>query len=212
MDHLAIREAVVGGISMGAAITLNFALRHPDRVLGLVQSRPAWLDAPNPWNVTMFSLVTDLVRRYGREEGKQRFLRNVRNTRKRWRSGRTSRTRWPDSSTTRWWTRRRSSSSGSSVMRRVRDRLDWMRDPSADADPRESLSIRSIPTITRWRCSGSFRAAEFQEITAKSVSVEQHNADVQQALDSFSASALSWSGRPSVRPCDGGATLSPEKQ
>ena len=33
---------------MGAGIALNFTLRHPERVLGLVLSRPAWLDAPNP--------------------------------------------------------------------------------------------------------------------------------------------------------------------
>src|SRR5262249_6583263 len=57
MDHLRIRQAVVGGISMGAAIALNFVLRYPERVVGLVLSRPAWLDAPNPWNVKMFSLL-----------------------------------------------------------------------------------------------------------------------------------------------------------
>src|SRR5271165_1473207 len=41
LDHLAISRAVVGGISLGAAVAVNTALRHPERVLGLVLSRPA---------------------------------------------------------------------------------------------------------------------------------------------------------------------------
>src|SRR6266513_1484379 len=57
MDDLKLERAIVGGISMGAGIALNFALGFPERLLGLVLSRPAWLDAPNPWNVNMFSLI-----------------------------------------------------------------------------------------------------------------------------------------------------------
>ena len=45
LDHLGIDRAIFGGISMGAATALNLALRHPERVMGLVLSRPAWLDA-----------------------------------------------------------------------------------------------------------------------------------------------------------------------
>src|SRR5262245_29135793 len=48
LDHLSIAAAVVGGISMGAALALDFALRFRGRVLGLVLSRPAWLDQPHP--------------------------------------------------------------------------------------------------------------------------------------------------------------------
>ena len=73
MDHLQIERAVVGGISMGAAVALNFALRFPERVLGLVLSRPAWLDAPNPWNVERFSLITRLVREHGARRGQELF-------------------------------------------------------------------------------------------------------------------------------------------
>jgi pimeloyl-ACP methyl ester carboxylesterase len=44
MDHLRVEKAVLGGISMGAAVALNAALRYPERCVALVLSRPAWLD------------------------------------------------------------------------------------------------------------------------------------------------------------------------
>ena len=65
MDHLDIERAVVGGISMGAAIALNFALRHPARVRALILQRPAWLDAPRHENVEIYSMMAQLIRRHG---------------------------------------------------------------------------------------------------------------------------------------------------
>jgi pimeloyl-ACP methyl ester carboxylesterase len=44
MDHLLVERAVLGGISMGAAVALNAASRYPQRCIALVLSRPAWLD------------------------------------------------------------------------------------------------------------------------------------------------------------------------
>ncbi|MEZ4669976.1 MAG: alpha/beta hydrolase [Anaerolineae bacterium] len=73
MDHLNIPRAVVGGISMGAGISLNIALRHPLRVRGLVLSRPAWLDQPMPDNLLNFVKVAESIRRYGAAEGLQQF-------------------------------------------------------------------------------------------------------------------------------------------
>jgi pimeloyl-ACP methyl ester carboxylesterase len=58
MDHLRIQQAVVGGSSMGAGLALHLALRFPERVLGLVLSRPAWLDAAHP-----FEFGEELARR-----------------------------------------------------------------------------------------------------------------------------------------------------
>jgi pimeloyl-ACP methyl ester carboxylesterase len=40
LDRLGLRHAIVGGVSGGAGVALRFALRHPARVLGLVQVRP----------------------------------------------------------------------------------------------------------------------------------------------------------------------------
>ena len=41
LDHLGVARAIIGGISMGAGVALNVAVRHPERVAGLVLSRPA---------------------------------------------------------------------------------------------------------------------------------------------------------------------------
>ncbi len=73
MDHLGIEKAVIGGISMGAALTLNATLRYPHRVLGLVQSRPAWLDLPYPDNIRYFPPIASFLRHFGAAEGRKRF-------------------------------------------------------------------------------------------------------------------------------------------
>jgi pimeloyl-ACP methyl ester carboxylesterase len=44
MNHLQVETAVLGGISMGAAVALSAALRYPERCIALVLSRPAWLN------------------------------------------------------------------------------------------------------------------------------------------------------------------------
>jgi pimeloyl-ACP methyl ester carboxylesterase len=74
LDHLGIDRLIVGGISMGAAIALRFALLYPDRVVGLILSRPAWLDETYPDNLDIFPTMAACVRRYGPVEGRQRFL------------------------------------------------------------------------------------------------------------------------------------------
>jgi pimeloyl-ACP methyl ester carboxylesterase len=73
LDLLGVSAAVVGGVSMGAAIALNFVLRYPDRVLGLVLSRPAWLDRPLPENLRIFPHIALYLLRHGPREGLERF-------------------------------------------------------------------------------------------------------------------------------------------
>jgi pimeloyl-ACP methyl ester carboxylesterase len=51
LDKLEISTAIFGGISMGSGISVNAALRYPDRVRGLLLVRPAWLDRPSPGNL-----------------------------------------------------------------------------------------------------------------------------------------------------------------
>ena len=40
LDHLGVERAVVGGLSLGANVSLQFAARHPTRVQGLVVEMP----------------------------------------------------------------------------------------------------------------------------------------------------------------------------
>lgn len=73
MDHLGLAQAVVGGISMGAALALELTLRHPGRVRALVLSRPAWLDVPRAADFKVFLEIASLLRRHGAFEGARRF-------------------------------------------------------------------------------------------------------------------------------------------
>src|SRR6266496_3640772 len=62
IDMLHLQQIAVGGISMGAAVALNFALRYPQRVLGLVLVRPAWLNEPLPVNLRVYPRIAALIR------------------------------------------------------------------------------------------------------------------------------------------------------
>src|ERR687898_3628188 len=73
MDHLGLQRAVVGGISMGAGVALNLALRYPQRVVGLVLSRPAWLDSPRPENLKAYPMIARLLREHGAKLGRIHF-------------------------------------------------------------------------------------------------------------------------------------------
>lgn len=42
LAHLGIERALVGGISMGSAVALRFALRHPERLAGLMLMSPLY--------------------------------------------------------------------------------------------------------------------------------------------------------------------------
>ena len=42
LDYLNLSKVVIGGISMGAGVALNFAVRHPERTRALILSRASW--------------------------------------------------------------------------------------------------------------------------------------------------------------------------
>ena len=69
LQRLGVSSAIIGGISMGAAVALKFALHFPGRTTGLVLSRVAWLDGPNPFNERMFGQVSHLINLVGPTEG-----------------------------------------------------------------------------------------------------------------------------------------------
>ncbi len=56
-----VAPCVVGGISMGAAISLRLAATRPDLVRGLVLARPAWVVEAGPENLAAPALVGALL-------------------------------------------------------------------------------------------------------------------------------------------------------
>jgi pimeloyl-ACP methyl ester carboxylesterase len=73
LDHLRIERAVVGGISMGAAVSTRLALDFPERVTGLILVRPAWGAEPLPENLQLLPLVADEMQKHGAEHGRELF-------------------------------------------------------------------------------------------------------------------------------------------
>ena len=62
LDALGVRQAVVGGTSMGAATALLCALRHPERVTRLVLTAPAFSDVPNPGRRSLEEIGEEIAR------------------------------------------------------------------------------------------------------------------------------------------------------
>jgi pimeloyl-ACP methyl ester carboxylesterase len=183
LDHLQLPQAVVGGISMGAAIALNFTLRFPARVLGLVLSRPAWLDRPFPANVAIFSEIARLIREHGAKQGKEIFQQSL--------IYQKLRAEFPDAanSLTLQFNHPRAEET---VMKLERIPND------APVDSLEKLSCIRVPALVLANkqdpihpfefgeiLAKAIPAAEFRELTSKSISLERHEAEVQTFLTEF---------------------------
>jgi pimeloyl-ACP methyl ester carboxylesterase len=76
LDRLGLTQPVAAvGVSMGAGIALNLAIRWPARVSALVLVRPAWLDRPMPPNLAAYPVIAGLLRTCGPADGLTRFER-----------------------------------------------------------------------------------------------------------------------------------------
>jgi pimeloyl-ACP methyl ester carboxylesterase len=74
-NHLQLERSIVGGISMGAGIALNFTLSNPDKVIALILPRPAWLDGPmEERNRVIYKCIKELIEKHGPEAGREFFL------------------------------------------------------------------------------------------------------------------------------------------
>ncbi len=183
MDHLQIEKAVVGGISMGAAVALNFALRYPQRLLGLVLHRPAWLDGPRRDNMAVFNTIAGLLREHGAEKGLELFKQ---------------------SETYRQALARSAASAQSLAAQFLHPRaeeavvrLEKIPLDSPNADRRQWRAI-AVPTLVMANdhdavhpleygvtLAREIPGAEFKEVTSKSVSIELHGEDTQRFLEDF---------------------------
>src|SRR5579859_597129 len=72
LDHLHLPQAIIGGISMGAGVALNVAVRYPNRVAGLILARLAWMDGPMAAQ-PLYLQIADLLQSHGAEAGRARF-------------------------------------------------------------------------------------------------------------------------------------------
>ncbi len=183
MDHLNIREAVIGGISMGSAIALNLVLRFPDRVQGLVLSRPAWLEGPIPRNVEVYSFIARLVREHGPRRGQELFQASPIYAEMLQQS--------PDVAGT--------------LLRqfespRINDHVVLLeRIPNDRPLQRlDDLKVIDVPTLVLanredpvhpfdlgQKLARAIPNAEFREVTSKTMSKEAHTADVQRFIEEF---------------------------
>ena len=68
-----LAPCVIGGISMGAAISLRLAVKRPELVRALVLARPAWLTEAAPENLQPNIVVGELLQRFGPAEALARF-------------------------------------------------------------------------------------------------------------------------------------------
>lgn len=73
IDEKGLGPAVIGGISMGAAIALRLAVARPDLVSALVLARPAWVTATGPANMAPNALVGELLRYHPAEKARALF-------------------------------------------------------------------------------------------------------------------------------------------
>lgn len=73
LDHLGIGQAILGGLSMGAGVALNAALRHPSRVRALVLIRPAWLAEPDPPNLAVVARIGRWLEAEGAAAARERL-------------------------------------------------------------------------------------------------------------------------------------------
>ena len=183
LDHMRIERAVIGGISMGAAIALRFALEYPDRLLGLVLSRPAWLDESRADNLQVFATLAEYIRKYGAEEGAKRYQETE--------AFQTVLKLSPDNANSllSQFAHPRAEETVAKLERipayvpkHTRD--DWRRVTVPTlvlANRQDEIHPLNFGEVL----AGAIPNARFVEIAPKSVSQEQHKADVQRALADF---------------------------
>ena len=183
LDYLSIPVAVVGGISMGAAVALDFALRFPDRVRGLVLSRPAWLDRPHPPEKNIFLTIAKMIREHGAVRGAERFKETE--------DYRSCLRESPEGA---------ASLLGQFSQPRAEETVVKLENIPAHipAHPRAHWASITVPTLVLANRQDQIHpyefgatlarmipGATFRELTPKSVSVEAHGADVQRHIEAF---------------------------
>lgn len=69
LDELGIEKCNVGGLSMGSGVTLNIALRYPERVNKIIILRPSWPDQCEPEHLKLVADAGFCIKDSGIEAG-----------------------------------------------------------------------------------------------------------------------------------------------
>ena len=189
LDHLDIERAVVGGISLGAAVALRVAADHANRVTALVLARPAWFVAAAPPTLRVYREVAESIADHGADEGARRFessplLAEIEKTS-------------PDNAASlRGFFRRPDPASTVALLRRIP--LDG---PGVSLDWLAALRLPVMvigndrdyvhPLADARALAAAIPAATFVEITSKSVKRDAYVREFRQALAGFLASLSS---------------------
>ena len=191
LDHLGLEHAVVGGISLGAAIGLRIATLHPERAAGLVLARPAWVDEHGPDHLKIYRDVADLLEIYGPEDGKTRFEASPRLAAVEAVS--------PDNAVSmRWFFDRDEPRSTVALLKRIP-----AEGPGISRDQMQALSVPTLvigndrdyvhTLATARELASLIQGAAFAEITSKTVDRSRYVADFRSALGLFLTSRM---GKP----------------
>ena len=146
-------------------------------------SRPAWIDRPLPENVHLYSMIADLLQSVGAKEGLERFRQTAEFQAMEGQS--------PDcaKSLVGQFEQPRAEECAARLARLIVDT------PCPDRSMYRTINVPTLvlgnhqDPIHPWdlaeTLAGLIPGAELCEITPKSVSLEQHAADVQKAVDGF---------------------------
>ena len=202
LDHLRLARAVLGGVSLGAGVALNVAVRYPERVAGLVLSRPAWLDGPMPpENVARYATLARLLRAAGAADPGH-ALRCAVAEFEASDDYRGLLVSSPDTaqSLRGQLTNERAVAAVARLERLPADRpLADLRAAAAIRVPALVLAHRLDP-IHRFafgeRLARAIPGASLVELTPKSIARERHAAEVQRCLGTFLSRFMVWGARP----------------
>lgn len=182
-DAAGLDRFVAGGISMGAAIALNLASHHPDRVLGLVLVRPAWTFEAAPQNMRPYIEVAELIRNHPLDEARDIFAASATAAR--------FRAEAPDNlASLLGFFARENATVFAEVMQAIANDGPGVTQAEATGLATPTLVIGSgidlvHPVATARELAGTIPNAAFADVTPKAADKDRHFAEIRAAIGGF---------------------------